>query len=421
MAEVRPLRGVRFDSRQTGPIGPLIAAPYDVPDPIQRPDEFGIGLIENVVVGPVSDQHALAAARFRDWRKRGVLRQDALPAIYLHRHRFELDGTVTVRTGLIARVRVTDWSDKIVLPHERTTTGPRVERLQRLRSVGANLSPLYLLYRDPGGQIRDFLANQAARDMPFEGNDLKGGWHQLTTLTDQRQHHHLLEIFNSQTLFMADGHHRYEAALAYRDECRRRFGLNREAPWEFVLVLLAAADDPGVSIRPVHRILGTAAGLNADELLGLLRRWFALRPAADAFDRHPDAGYLFRLILPAGEGSWEVLRLPGSPHHALMPRPKGRTWQSLPIAALQVVLESAIGVSSEQTTNGIALTLDAVEAVRQLDRGDARAAFLMPPPNVDQVIRVAEEGDLMPAKSTWFEPKAPAGLVINELRADHPS
>lgn len=415
MADVRPLRGVRFDRRYSGPVGPLIAPPYDVTNSANRISEYGIGLIENVDVGVVADQHALSAARYRNWRTRGVLRRDIAPAYYVHRHRFNHDGTETVRTGLFARVRLTDWSEQVVLPHERTTAGPRVERTLRLRAVGANLSPLYLLFRDPNADLRELLSDDPARDMPFVDLDLTGGSHQLTAITAPDLQSRIAALFRDRTLFMADGHHRYEAALANRDARRALPGAGGEDESEFVLVLLAAVEDEGVLIRPIHRVIEQGAGVSVETLVMQLQRWFVLRPAHESIACRPETEFLFRVVLPANRGTWDVLRRPGNPQEFTMPPDKGPAWRSLPIASLQILLQAIFSDRAVDGTPEIQLTLDAAEATRRVGEGDALAAFLMPSPQLGQVLEVAEEGDLMPAKSTWFEPKAPAGLVINEI------
>ncbi|HLL49512.1 MAG TPA: DUF1015 family protein, partial [Thermomicrobiales bacterium] len=135
MADVRPLRGVRFDASRSGPVGSLIAPPYDVAAEPAYGAEFSIRRIESVDLGCGGNDHALAARRYRAWLDEGALRQDADPRIYIHRHQFDRDGTTVSRTGLLARVRLSDWSEQVVLPHELTTRGPRVERLDRLRAV----------------------------------------------------------------------------------------------------------------------------------------------------------------------------------------------------------------------------------------------------------------------------------------------
>jgi len=415
VADVRPLRGVRFDRRFTGPVGPLIAPPYDVIDSATRSSNYGIGLIENVKVGDVADQHALSAARYRNWRTRGVLRRDMAPAFYVHRHRFEHHGVEIVRTGLLARVRLTDWSERVVLPHERTTPGPRAERLLRLRAVGANLSPLYLLFRDPSGDMRRLISDDPARDMPFVDLDLTGGRHQVAAIAAPDRQSRIAALYRDRLLFMADGHHRYEAALVNRDARRRESGVGRDDESEFVLVLLAAVEDEGVRIRPIHRVVEAGVDLSVDDLVVRLQQWFVLRPAQDLSDLHFENDYLFQVVLPDNRGTWDVWRQPGNPQDNFMPIDKGQAWRSLPVASLQVLLEAILCEKSADGAQEIQLTLDAEEATRRVERGDARAAFLMPSPQLGQVLAVAEEGDLMPAKSTWFDPKAPAGLVINEI------
>ena len=252
MADVRPLRGVRFDSHRTGPVGSLIAPPYDVATEPAIGAEFSIRNIESVNLGSMGGDHTLAARRYQAWLEQGVLRRDAAPMLYVHRHQFEEQRVTVSRTGVLARVRLADWSERIVLPHERTTRGPREERLGRLRAVQANLSPLYFLYRDPEGEIRRLIADHAGSGPLLEARDQMGGTHQLTAMADAALHACLSAAFARRTLFVADGHHRYEAALAYRDECRVRHGYDPDAPWEFMLALLAAVEDPGVIVRPTH-------------------------------------------------------------------------------------------------------------------------------------------------------------------------
>jgi uncharacterized protein (DUF1015 family) len=416
MADVRPVRGVRFDARRTGPIGSLIAPPYDVAAEPADGALFNIRKIEGVDLGRGGDDHALAAQRYQAWQEQGALRRDAAPMIYIHRHQFNQDGTAVSRTGLLARVRLADWSERIVLPHERTTPGPRAERLARLRAVRANLSPLYLLYRDAGGVIGRLIADHAQRGQPLEDRDRMGGTHRLTAVADPAIHARLAAAFSSRTLFVADGHHRYEAALAYRDECRDRHGHDPDAPWEFVLALLAAVEDPGVIVRPTHRVLTGGQTSSPRLLLQFLNRWFDLR-AADPGAPPPEARFICRVVVPDEPGVWDVLAKSGEPHQALMPRARGAAWRSLGVAAVEAMIESLFGVDAQSAAQRLLPATDDVDATDQVRDGRAQAAFLLPAPSLDRLLAVAEEGDLLPAKSTWFEPKAPAGLVINDLSA----
>jgi uncharacterized protein (DUF1015 family) len=414
VADVRPLQGVRFNRRLSGPVGPLLAPPYDASASSQDGVAFGIGGIENVDLGVSGDQHAQAARRYRAWREQGILQRDASPSVYIHQHQFQVNGTSRLRTGLIARVRLHDWSERVALPHERTTAEPRQERLERIRAVHANLSPLYFLYRDPDGAILELIAQHAASNMPLDERDRTGGAHRLQRQIDSRFHARLTELFAGRTLFVADGHHRYEAALAYRAERRSELGEDANAPFEFVLALLAAVEDPGVFVGPTHRVLFARDSLTPELLKSLLRRWFEVRVARGPTPTSDADGFICRLVLPPGYGEWDIHAASGKPHLALAPRDRGAAWKSLGVAAVAGVLESVLGVTSGDPRR-VTYAVDEHEATRHVRVGDALAAFLLPPPSLDRLLAVAEDGDLLPAKSTWFQPKAPAGLVINDL------
>lgn len=414
MADVRPLRGVRFSAARSGPVGPLIAPPYDVATAPGSTSEFSIRHIEGVDLGNGAENHRVAAARYRDWRGRGVLARDPVPAIYVHRHEFPHGDTRVTRTGMLARVRLADWDERIVLPHERTNPGPREERLERLRAVGANLSPLYFLYRDPDGSVGDLIASATHGELEATGTDHVGGTHELLTVTDPAWHERVSKAFKDRMLFVADGHHRYEAALAYRNACREDGQTDPEAPSEFVLALLAAVEDPGVLVRPTHRVLVGAGDVAPEALLAMARVWFEVRAATGMMPR-ADEGFVARLALPVDSGTWDLFALPGRPHLDLAARERGVAWRSLAVAGVEGLVDAMRGTGRLAEGARLVPVVDAGEAVRHVESGNGQAVFLLPEPGLDRLLAVAEEGDLLPAKSTWFEPKAPAGLVINEL------
>ncbi|MFN8590045.1 MAG: DUF1015 domain-containing protein [Thermomicrobiales bacterium] len=415
--DVRPFRAIRFDPTRSGPVGPLLAPPYDVASAPATTARYSIAGIENVDLGVPGDQHAVAAERYAAWRRVGILHQDPAPAIYLHEHRFPTADGVATRQAFFARVRLVDWEDGGVQPHERTMPGPRQERGARLRTTEANLSPLYFLFRDPNGDVRDLMSSTlASTDTPAE-QDQVGGEHRLIPVTDPAFHQVLQQFLAPRALFVADGHHRYEAALAYRNEQRQIYGCDPEAPWEFVLVLLAAAEDPGVIVRPTHRLL-LGDGLALGELIDQLRRWFAVTPIQREAPVGADESFIARVVLGEDAGVWDIRVREDRPHLDLLPADRGPAWRALPVAAVEAVLEHAFGPGGEGNGARIRYTIDARDAMTQVVDGHARAAFLLPPPRLAQILAVGAEGDLLPPKSTWFEPKAPAGLVINDLRGD---
>lgn len=406
MAEVRPLKGVRYVPGESGAIGPLLAPPYDVVTANGPSEQFSIARIEHVDLDGVADPHAHAAALYRHWLSRGILAVDAEPAIYAHTHEFDDEGTTFQRRGFLARVRLEDWSRRVVLPHEATNPGPRAERLQRLRVVHANLSPLYFLFQDPEREtdaaIWDRIDDDGEREL-----DRAGARHRITPLRDAAMQSWLSDFFHSRQLLVADGHHRYEAALAFRDEMRLRYP-GDDGPWEYILALLASESEPGVIVKSTHRVLPGKDSLNGDDLLRLLQRWFQVEPLT-ASNRERS---LFRVVV-AHRGEWSVIARAGSPHEALLPRARGAAWKQLPVSVVEGVLDSALG--ARRTPERVVPVVGAREATFRVARGEALAAFLLPRLELGQVFEVARDGDRLPPKSTWFEPKAPAGLVINDF------
>ena len=415
MADIRPLCGVRFDILRSGPVGPLIAPPYDVVAAPTNAAEFSIRKIEGVDLGAGND-HTWAADRYRRWLEQGVLRRDPTPMVYVHHHQFDHRGVRHLRTGLMARVRLADWSERIVLPHEQTTPGPRNERLDRLRAVQANLSPLYFLYRDPDGLIRELLASRVPGRADFDEHDQMGGAHGLTPMAGTEFHKRLATAFADRSLFVADGHHRYEAALAYRNECRAVSRSHPDALSEFVLALLVAVEDAGVIVRPTHRLLIGNPGVEPASILQVLYEWFDARRADLATPMPTTADFICRVVMTDDYGVWDLYAKPGNSHRELLPPDRGPAWRSLPISAVEGIVERILEDNAQSPDQRVLPAVDDLDTVTRVRDGRADAAFLLPPPSLDRLLAVAEEGDLLPAKSTWFEPKAPAGLVINDLR-----
>jgi len=271
------------------------------------------------------------------------------------------------------------------------------------------------LFRDADGEIRKLTADVADNGERFEDRDQMGGTHRLSTMTDAALQTRLSVAFARRKLFVADGHHRYEAALAYRNECRERHGYDPDAPWEFVLALLAAVEDPGVIVRQTHRVLIDGRNGSPRFVLQLLQRWFD-PSAAHLAAPLADAPFICRVVLPNDYGVWDIRAKSGDPHRALMPRARGTAWRSLGVAAVESIVESLFGVDVQTAERRVFPAIDEEDATSQVRDGRAQVAFLLPAPSLDRLLAVAEEGDLLPAKATWFEPKAPAGLVINDLR-----
>jgi uncharacterized protein (DUF1015 family) len=359
VAEIKPFSALRYDEQKAGPLERLVAPPYDVISPEER-ERYLAASPYNVVHLTLPDSEEEAGRRYREWRDSGVLVGDAAAFWALSQQYVGPDGVERTRTGLVASLKVEPYEAGVVLPHERTHRGPKEGRLRLLREVRAQLEPIFLLYEDE----RPFALPERAADIEVEGA-------QLWRLDDTAG---LAEAFADEQLLIADGHHRYETALAYHEET----GIAESG---YMLVVLVSVDDPGLQIFPTHRVFGvrpaaTFAGESRSDpaqALGELNELSRDRAAVVVYER----------------GRTELAQNGGG--------------------ELDVRLVDRLG--QEQLT----YTADWQEAVRAVDSGEAEFAVLMRPTRIEDVFAVAKQGETMPQKSTYFFPKLVSGLLFHPL------
>ncbi len=432
MADIRPFSGIRYAPELRPHLAALVTPPYDVISPEAQAAYYdrhpnNIIRLELGLDEPGDDtlnnRYTRAAATFADWRLRGILRQDEHPAMYLYRQRFQSGGKDYWRASLLARVRLEPWEAGVVLPHEKTMAKPKSDRLKLLRACAANLSPIMALYQDEQETLQQLF--KALNEFPPEADftDEAGEEHWLLPITDEAHLRTIQDFFGNQHLYIADGHHRYETALAYRDELREmRKDLHPEDAANFVLMSLSAFEDPGVVILPTHRLIKGVAAERVRGLAETLKPYFTLEalPASISASQALEAlaaevGTAFVLVTAE-----QTFRVRARPEVAQRMAATGRSaaWQSLDVAILQTLaLEEGLGLDAEAMTSGDFLTYirDADAAVAAVQNGSAQLAALVRPTRVEQLRDVAAVGDRMPQKSTYFYPKLITGLVINPL------
>jgi uncharacterized protein (DUF1015 family) len=390
MADVRPLAALRYDPARVGEVADVIAPPYDVITPEEQEALYARSPwnVIRLILPREADRGVSAARTLRAWVDERVLVRDPEPALYLYAQEYTLpDGSRRRRDGVLCRLRLETFSRGVVRPHERTLPGPKADRLRILRATGANLSAIFGLYARPGEAVRDLLD---VRDSPLL--DLRGG-HRLWRVTDPARIARFTAALANETIVIADGHHRYETALAYRDEQRG----NEAAEW--VLAYLANMEEEGVVILPTHRLV-TGAMPAAAAVLADVAPWFeAVSPdgprQAGEID-FVDPGHRYRfLVRPSARDAVGHL----SP-----------ALRKLDLAVLhELVLGRVLGLRIED----LDYTHDDADAVARVRRGEANAAFLLNAPTIGQVRDVCFAGELMPEKSTYFYPKLASGLVFS--------
>jgi uncharacterized protein (DUF1015 family) len=428
MADFRPFRALRFDPAVAGDMGGVLAPPYDVIDAeeqasLHRRSPHNVVRLELAEERsddtPASNRYTRAASLLSEWRREGVLRLDDRAAFYVYRHQFAHEGHRYTRTSLFGRVRLEPWEAGVVRPHEQTMAAPKEDRLQLLRHLRAQVSPVFGLYRDTSGTINEAIPSATRL---FDATTLDQQRHSLALLSDQGAVASISAVLRDVPIYIADGHHRYETALAYRDEARAAASSwTGEEPENFVLMALTAIDDPGLVMLPIHRLVRPPS-LPGD-LVARLERLFDVQ---DTTPKSYDGTALLRLLarlsaegasrtaigaLGLEEGRFHLLLLRDTAAvRRLMPA-RSTAWQSLDVnVAEYAVLRGALGVV--EGAGALDYTEDAQRALRAIEAGRWQVALLLNRTPVEQVLAVADAGERMPAKATFFYPKLATGLTL---------
>ncbi len=435
MADVQPLRGIRYNGEAVGNLAQVVTPPYDVisaeaqvryyarnPHNIIR---LELGLDEPGDT-TLNNRYTRAASIYAEWRASSILRQDLSPCYYLYQQIFTHRGQTYTRTSLLARVRLEPWSARVVLPHEHTMAKPKDDRLKLLRACATNLSPIMSLYNDPQGRMRRLLSSYAA-NAEVQIVDEVDEEHRLQSIIDEKQITLLQNFFTERQLYIADGHHRYETALNYREEVREMHRhLAADDAANFVLMALIDVDDPGLLVLPTHRLL---FGLSQDAHNLLtnqqLAQYFTIHesvPARDSpetlLERLAQVGATASsFVISTAEQTW-LLTLNDAGKARMKESGHSSAWNELDVAvAHTLVLEALLGLREEDMTAGkhILYTRDAQQALEAVRKGEAQVALLLNATRVRQICDVAEADDRMPQKSTYFYPKLITGLAMNPL------
>ncbi len=433
MADFRPFRGLRYRPDAVGDLGSVLSPPYDVINAeeqaaLHRRSPYNVIRLElgeeRPEDGPQENRYSRAAATLRDWSECRALARDERPAFYIYVHEFEHEGQVRRRTSLLGRVRLDPWETGSVRPHEDTMSAPKADRLEVLRHLRTNVSPILALYRDTEGRVGRLLAKNGACLMDATTPD--GQRHTLSAVTDPAVLDGISAALSDAPLYILDGHHRFETALAYRDERRSQAeNWQGEEPDNFVMLAITSADDPGLALLPIHRLVRPPAV--PPDLPQRLERFFnvervaamdggaaALRQLLDRLAAAGSSAVAFG-ALGLEKGGMHLLTLRDGPSvRALMPE-RSDVWQGLDVSVLEyAVLRETLGVQAGDPEI-VNYTENAALALQEVESGRWPLAFLMNPTRVDQILAVADAHERMPPKSTYFYPKLATGTVLNPL------
>jgi uncharacterized protein (DUF1015 family) len=444
MAEIQPFRAYRYDTNRVA-LADVLTQPYDKINPAMQDRYYAASPYNLIAVekgrvspddSPTNSVYTRAARKVDEWIADKILVQDAAPAIYVYSQEFTVPGTSTrrVRIGFIALARVEDYDAQVVFRHERTLSAPKADRIELLRQTRVQTGQLFLLYDDPARQIDTWLEQIARANPPIELHDEFGVTHRLWPVSDPAFAARIQKAMAEKKLVIADGHHRYETALNYRNECRARSGKTDPlAASEFAMATFINTHSKGLTILATHRLVSHLPNFDFEkfrEKLSSAFDWYSYpftnpeeRPAAYAefrkdFEqsRHGrrTIGVYPGAITPGSEAFYLFALKREADLETLLPD-VSEAQRGLDVVLLhRLIIEKGLGITGEAVAaeKNVSYEREADAAIAIVDSGEAQLAFLLNPARVEQVTEIALGGDVLPQKSTDFYPKLLSGIAV---------
>jgi uncharacterized protein (DUF1015 family) len=425
LVDIRAFRGTFYNPQVVEDLSRAIAPPYDVIDDrknrtLLSRSPYNIVRLILQQPGSGSDFWNDSTTLFNAWKKGDVLIRDSESCLYVYRQEYELpwEGSVS-RTGILALLRCKDFSTGEILPHEKTFAHTQVERLNLLRTCRANFSQIFTVFRDEGEEVLDLMEDATSNPPFIEFSDGEGVVHQVWRVREGEIADMLVGSMAGKRLIIADGHHRYETALNYSKDDHRT--ANAAYAAAYVSVALFRSEDPGLVILPVHRLLHRL-GMPVEEAYRRLQGYFhveiiqsGIGDRMGMFKQKLESLQRPAFIMVTAEGAALCVLREGIEPKEVMHGPESAEWKSLDVSILHsLVLTEGLGLdASELAEKGdLYFTPWESDAMSALDAGEAEAAFLVRPTRMDEIWKIAECGERMPHKSSYFYPKLPSGLLI---------
>jgi len=436
VAEIRPFRGVRYNQQLVSDLAAIICPPHDIITPefqqeLYHQSEYNFVRLERgrelPQDTPYNNKYTRSAATLDLWLKQGVLKIDETPAIYLHDHHFPYQGKGYRRRGITVCVKLEEWDKLVVRPHEGTLAESRNDRLSLLWTCQVNSSPILALFEDQGQQISSLLATQEQSKPIISLSGANGESHNIWAITDPEVINQICSRLAPQPLYIADGHHRYESALTYQREKRAySSSVSGDEAFNFVMMTLVDFSDPGLIILPPHRLIRGIPKPTLDELMINLKSFFNIEELPlsmpDVRQQVEDlliseANEVKLVLFGLAAERLFVLRLRDfTAASKVIPYFHSELYKSLDVSILDhIILEKLLGLGSGRQEAILNYSYDRLDAISRVLDQEYQLAFLLNPIKPEVVKAVADAGDRMPRKSTYFYPKVPAGLVLNRL------
>ena len=435
MVRIAPFRGVFYNQKKVKDLGKVIAPPYDViskeeQEKLYKKSPYNFVRLD---LSQEPDAYNAVAQLLGEWQAQGVLERDDAPALYFSAHRFKLkSGEQKLRHGFFALTELQDPVTGNIRPHEKTLDAPKEDRLKLMLACHAQLSPIFALYAQPNQAINRMLAVAVEGAAPFiEVEQDNGDELRLWRIIDPALIQKVQREMQNQPLLIADGHHRYEATLNYRNHMRaeRGQGSGQEA-FNFIMAYFANMNDDNVVILPTHRLVRGYAHKPFLELEEALQAYFYV----EQHPKTPEGKTSFLKALKAAAKKHRVIgaSFKRDPRYLILRLKNKRIMQRLakdlsaPLRELDVstlhllILEHILGLTPEQQVSGdrIRYSQDEDAVLQALEKEDYQAAFILNAPKSQEILAIASGGEKMPQKSTYFYPKLPSGLIVNKIETE---
>ena len=427
MADVFPFKGLLYNCDTMAEPAKVMAPPYDVISDHMRNEfyrEHRYNVVRLILGKPArkdtkrNNRYTRARDYMNDWLGKDILKQDKEPAFYVYEQKYLHKGKLKTRVGFIGLMRIEDPRKSRVLPHEYTFAGPKKDRLNLMTEAKANLSPIFSLFEDRKSYVTNILKKTTAKVKSVMDIERAGVNHRLWKIKDKTSIKKIKNFMKPKAIFIADGHHRYETALAFRDQMKKR-GTGKSA-YNRVMVYFSSLDPEAVTILSTYRVIKNIGNMPYKELLSRLKGHFEIKKFKDKkkFFSGLEKSKGIRLGMYCGRGSYDLLTLKNEEIlESLISGGKSARWKRLPVTVLHQlvfnkILEVKENVAKEEN---IIYTRDGEYAANLVDKENYKAAFFLSPTSVDELTGIARSRERMPHKSTYFYPKLLSGLVINKF------
>jgi uncharacterized protein (DUF1015 family) len=440
MAMIAPFQGIRFNEELAGPIADLVCPPYDIishdqQQALYRKNPHNVIRLEFGLESPADtdtdNRYVRSAATLEEWLRSGVLRRDEGPALYIYEMAYNADGAKRKLRGFVGLVKIEDYDSGVIRPHETTLSGPKTDRLRLLRACGASFSQIFSLFSDPDGKVRNALRREEAHDAA-EIRSSDNVIHRFWPLTDRSAIAAIVSALQRSDIFIADGHHRYDTALNYRNERRiAAKSFTGDEGFNFVSMFLAPIEDPGLTVLPAHRAMFNLDDFHPRKFEEDLNRYFNIeridfdarsevadrKTVLQTMARRSDHAHIFGMRV-RGEQSYYLLTLRSeSDMDSIVPE-RSPAYRRLDVSILHhLIIDRLLGIRMD--THKLGLNIEYIKeadvALERVAKGDVEIVFLMNPTKVSEVRDVALAGERMPQKATYFYPKLLTGLLVHKL------